>query len=320
MKDVYVIENHQDGYRFVYSWLETVDLTPPQTLFTRPVKRLKINKVHRQDSTRRCNGCEILTPSHSSLSDSAYSDDEESVYEQTPKASRQGDGLRGWRRDDRSRSGRSTPSLASSSAASGASSPTKQFRYAEKQETGFQPLNFEPNIHRLPPSLKSLRRSLNSISFGEAILPLELREKVEELGDFPQFAFFDSQTQSTKWRIPPTALVRQVVKRAVECDQNRQGESSWNMDVHRLLLDFAFQGADNDDLVDYRYCTGAQIVTEYKPKGAPSKMFDFCICIKPQDSSTEARVIESFTGERPGLSINHTDWGNFCKHPIALSI
>ncbi|KAJ3531063.1 hypothetical protein NM208_g9045 [Fusarium decemcellulare] len=92
------------------------------------------------------------------------------------------------------------------------------------------------------------------------------------------------------------------------------------MDVHRRLLDFAFRDADGADLLDYRYCTGAQIITEYKPKGAPSKTVDFCVVIKPPEQSTEAATIDSLTGTRPGLSINQTDWGNFNKHPIALSI
>lgn len=54
--------------------------------------------------------------------------------------------------------------------------------------------------------------------------------------------------------------------------------------------------------------------------GAPSKTVDFCVCIKPNKSSPEAQAIETLTDTRPGISINHTGWGNLRKHPIALSI
>ncbi|KAF4975467.1 hypothetical protein FZEAL_7746 [Fusarium zealandicum] len=294
-------------------------------------------KIHNMAGSSRKRTRSISDVDSASASAPGDYDDQDAPFDPTPKASRKGHMLRGWRQD--SRSGRSTPSLASSSMASGASSPTKQFRYAAKQDTGFQALNFEPNIARLPPSLQRLRQSLASISFGQDILPLDLQPEVQELGDFPSFAFYDPRTHPTQWRIPPTALVRRIVKRAVECDQDHEGESSWNMDVHSHMLDFAFRDGGSD-LIDYRYwfathpflilsvfdailtrcSTGAKLVTGYRPKGASSKAVDFCVCLKPPESSTEAQAIESCTRSRPGLSINHTDWGNFCKHPIALSI
>jgi hypothetical protein len=68
------------------------------------------------------------------------------------------------------------------------------------------------------------------------------------------------------------------------------------------------------------YSTSAQIVPEYRLHSAQSKSVDFCLCIKPPQQSHEADIIDSLVKTRPGISINHTDWGNFCKHPIALSI
>jgi hypothetical protein len=68
------------------------------------------------------------------------------------------------------------------------------------------------------------------------------------------------------------------------------------------------------------YSTGAQLIHEYRPIGTSSKSVDFCVCIKPPESSIEGQKITKAIGTRPGISISHTEWGNFCRHPIALSI
>lgn len=49
-------------------------------------------------------------------------------------------------------------------------------------------------------------------------------------------------------------------------------------------------------------------------------MIDYCICIEPEESSPQYRVIESLCKDRPGKSINHTDWADLAKYPIAISI
>lgn len=100
-----------------------------------------------------------------------YSD--QGSYEETPKAKRQ-PGLTS--RTSRPSTTGSTPST--SSITSGASSPTKQFRYAAKQDTGFQPLNFEPHLHSLPQPLRTLRQELAKIAFGEALVPRQLQQEV----------------------------------------------------------------------------------------------------------------------------------------------
>lgn len=47
-------------------------------------------------------------------------------------------------------------------------------------------------------------------------------------------------------------------------------------------------------------------------------MVDFCLIVRPD--AHEQAVIDSRCKTRPSLTINHTDWGNLSKHPIALSI
>lgn len=47
-------------------------------------------------------------------------------------------------------------------------------------------------------------------------------------------------------------------------------------------------------------------------------MVDFCLAVRPE--AHEQDVIDALCKSRPSLTINHTDWGNFSKHPIAVSI
>lgn len=47
-------------------------------------------------------------------------------------------------------------------------------------------------------------------------------------------------------------------------------------------------------------------------------MIDFCLTIRPERSEQE--IIDGIRSQRPGNSINHTDWASLTKHPIAISI
>ncbi|KAM0339200.1 hypothetical protein ACHAPU_011037 [Fusarium lateritium] len=215
-----------------------------------------------------------------------------------------------------------TPSLASSSVstASGASSPIKQIRFAATQETGFLDRKFENNITRLPRSLRKLRQELVDMKQASQWLPDTLKDDLQGLGDFASSAFFDPDVQECKWRIPPTSVAQDIFDHAFLCDSERHGESSWNMEVHRRVLDFAFRESGDPAFGDYRYCTGAQILPQYKPIAASSKCIDFCVCIRPPETWTEHSRINEMCKERPGVSINHTDWGDLCFNPIALTI
>lgn len=62
----------------------------------------------------------------------------------------------------------------------------------------------------------------------------------------------------------------------------------------------------------------AQISRAYRPKGTPSKMVDFCICIKP--SPSVASRIDAMCRTLPGASINHTDYPAVGGWPIAISM
>ena len=49
-------------------------------------------------------------------------------------------------------------------------------------------------------------------------------------------------------------------------------------------------------------------------------MVDYCICIEPERDSPQSRAIEGLCRWLPGQSINHTDWADLTKYPIAVSI
>ncbi|SCO92764.1 uncharacterized protein FRV6_16892 [Fusarium oxysporum] len=152
------------------------------------------------------------------------------------------------------------------------------------------------------------------------MLPQSMWEELQSLGDFPDYAFYDPAPQPSQWRIPPIPLIRRLVSRAAECQRYNEGESPWNNDIHDSVLEWVFRETEDVAMFNYRYCTGAQIIQEYRSIGTPSKSVGYCICIKPPESSVEGQKSTEAIVTRPGISISHTEWGNFCRHPIALSI
>ncbi|KAF5560460.1 CAMK CAMK1 kinase [Fusarium napiforme] len=240
--------------------------------------------------------------------------DEDGAVEDTPRAS-----SRGLRQGVPGLDHESSTSYASSGV-SGTSSPTKQLRYAATQKTGFDDFKFDDFMDQLPPSLQDLHQQLLTIGYGFGLIPQTLKPQLQGLRNIPEFAFYDPDKHASSWRIPPPSFIRQVLQSATKCEFGRHSEASWNMEVHRCVLDFAFREANDASVGDYRYCTTAHIIPEYKPFGTSSKCVDFCICVETPKESLERQKIDDAIKTRPGLSINHTDWGDLCKNPIALSI
>ncbi|KAK1973308.1 hypothetical protein LZ30DRAFT_611234, partial [Colletotrichum cereale] len=131
------------------------------------------------------------------------------------------------------------------------------------------------------------------------------------------YAFTDSPP-STRYAEPK--LVARLLNRAAACDLGREGESSWNAEVHHPILSWVCRPGDVEGFVDFRYCTSATVLNRYQPKGMPSRMVDFCMAIFPAVGSLENQTINAVSDSRSGGSINHTDWGSFKQNPIALSI
>ncbi|KAF4946171.1 hypothetical protein FSARC_14256 [Fusarium sarcochroum] len=227
-----------------------------------------------------------------------------------------------------SASSRSAHTLLYRKSISSRSSPSRQFRNAEMNETGFKLGNFR--INTCPDSLNALRCELRDIGLGNGILPTSLDNELRFAdSEIPPFAFDRdeatlAQTEAIAADLPPIDWVQALMKRAAECELNRECEASWNGEVHAAILEQTFRSRSNrfisDGPVDFRYSQVAQIIHAYKPREAPSKMVDFCIFYRPGKGSAEEQAIENICQERPAQSINHTDLGDLCKRPIALSI
>ncbi|EGU81314.1 hypothetical protein FOXB_08171 [Fusarium oxysporum f. sp. conglutinans Fo5176] len=323
---------------FVRSWLKLVETEYLQT--ERPIHQRKRRKITNTESDRDNQFHRIPTPSASSHEsraiselkfrdlhsmqrkrrrsahdlDPVHSGGEDGAVEDTPRAS-----SRGLRHGAPNLDHESSTSYASS-AVSGTSSPTKQLRYAATQKTGFDDFKFDDFMDQLPRSLQDLHQQLVTIGYGFALIPQTLKSELQNHRNIPEFAFYDPAKHANNWRIPSPSFISQVLQSATKCEFGRHSEASWNMEVHRCVLDFVFREANDIFIGDYRYCTTAHIIPEYRPYGTSSKCIDFCICIETPKGSLERQKIDEAIKTRPGLSINHTDWGDLCKNPITLSI
>ncbi|KAK1564284.1 uncharacterized protein LY79DRAFT_530173 [Colletotrichum navitas] len=207
----------------------------------------------------------------------------------------------------------------SASSASRTSSPRKQMRTAERVSKGFTHEKFSQNMDKLSPSLLGLLDRLEAIDSGVGLFPIAAKEELADLR-IPKHAYASADGQAPFLpRFPDPRFVKRIVKRAAECETEREGECSWNMDVHAPLLSWVCRPDDVAGLIDYRCCTSATVHPEYQPRGFPSKMVDFCMVIRPPRGSVEYDTINTITDSMPGRCINHSDWGNFTQNPIAVS-
>ncbi|KAK1506517.1 uncharacterized protein CCOS01_16569 [Colletotrichum costaricense] len=207
----------------------------------------------------------------------------------------------------------------SASSASRRSSPRKQMRTAERVSKGFLHEKLSQNRDKLSPSLLELLGKLEAFDSGVGLLPVATREELAHL-HIPDYAYIAADRQPPLLsRLPGPNFVQRILNRAAECEIEREGECSWNMDVHAPLLAWVCRPDDIPGLVDFRCCTSATVHPEYQPRGFPSKMVDFYIVIRPPRGSIEDITIDTITDSMPGRSINHSDWGNFTRNPIAIS-
>lgn len=131
-----------------------------------------------------------------------------------------------------------------------------------------------------------------------------------------------TKTEEVASDLPPYEWVRALLKRADACEVNQECEASWNGDIHAPILQNVFRSDQftGNGPVDYRWSQPAQIISTYRPQGAPSKMVDFCIFYRPEKGSVQDQALTDVCQIRPFKSINHTDLGDLCKWPIVLSI
>ncbi|KAI3565920.1 hypothetical protein IWW34DRAFT_859706 [Fusarium oxysporum f. sp. albedinis] len=191
-------------------------------------------------------------------------------------------------------------------------SSSQQIRNAEIKQTGFRMGSFILDTY--PESLHNLRDDLYNIGVGHGILPASLKNKAPSKRKFQNTAIRIRRNRSH-----PSADRIHRDRPAV----NRLGCVERGNPRHAKIFEQAFRksnGFVSDGPVDFRYSQAAQIIRDYKPREAPSKMVDFCVIYKPERGSPVERAIEEICQTRPAQSINHTDLGDLCKRPIVLSI
>lgn len=66
----------------------------------------------------------------------------------------------------------------------------------------------------------------------------------------PEYAFAE---RPTLVRYPEPGFVSKVLNRAAACDLEREGECSWNVEVHHPILSWVCRPDDVAGLVDFRY-------------------------------------------------------------------
>ncbi|KAF4454078.1 hypothetical protein F53441_3363 [Fusarium austroafricanum] len=171
-----------------------------------------------------------------------------------------------------------------------------------------------------PEPLKWLKKKLEEVNNGEKLIPIKFKQQFADCSGGDAIFFDGSETTSkTPWQYPDADFVDGILDRAAVCLSENEGESSWNMEIHAPILKWVFPFGQSN-LFQVRYCPSATIVPSFKPKNAPSRMVDFCIIARPREESLEAETIEGICAFRPDKTINHTDWGNLAKDPIAISI
>ncbi|KAG6037737.1 hypothetical protein E4U41_004830 [Claviceps citrina] len=165
-----------------------------------------------------------------------------------------------------------------------------------------------------------LRSAVPSLSRPEAYFsPFTFQLVGMNIPDEAFRAQGDPESTGVILRYPPRDLVAWLLDQAEECELNCHGEPSWNTELHVPMMEWVLRPNRQRRLVDYTYCTGAQIVKSYKPRQSPSNMVDFCMVIRPPQESLEAQRIDTVRLHRADVTINHTDHGILHKSPIAVS-
>ncbi|RSM05425.1 hypothetical protein CDV31_009577 [Fusarium ambrosium] len=157
-------------------------------------------------------------------------------------------------------------------------------------DTGFNTGSFILDTY--PDSLDKLLNELRDITEGRGILLASLENKLPPRSRISPSAFDHDEATRAKTEeiasfLPLFDWVQGMMKRAEECRVNRESSS----------------GRENqftsDGPVDFRWSQAAQIITEYRPEEAPSKMIDFCVFYRPERGSNVEQAINDLCRVRP---------------------
>ncbi|KAH0421531.1 hypothetical protein CcaCcLH18_13373 [Colletotrichum camelliae] len=224
-----------------------------------------------------------------------------------------------------------TPSQASkaSKASSSRVSPTKQIADRQNKDSPVLIKQYDIEEPGIPPSLRRLWFALEMFSKGIGVISKSneaeiaiAKEKSARFEPIQGDCFFDGT--STRDQLGPSPTVAQVLgilNVAKRCAEEKYDEASWNMCLHRDVLQLAVPMCSaEEDNVFFLPCPTAKILDKYIDSRGPGRKVDFCFVVEPGPQAANAITAIQHNDDLFSMSINHTDYQPLRCRPIVLSI
>ncbi|KAI4189415.1 MAG: hypothetical protein LQ348_003792 [Seirophora lacunosa] len=210
-------------------------------------------------------------------------------------------------------------------------SPRKARAYMRDAEMSVNIAKIPSSIYSFPPAAQNLRKDLEALQKRKGLIHGSIRELAQEkLGNDDEDPLYKDRATSptpeeTFEHLQIWHRVFQIEGAAEDCEVEDSAEASWNAEVHCKILREALQGQWRSKNVWYRDITTAKIFDkELLPKipglSAKSKLVDFAIMVRPQESSVLEDAIERKCSSMPSKTINQTDASYIRNKPIAISM
>ncbi|KAL8762709.1 MAG: hypothetical protein Q9184_001333 [Pyrenodesmia sp. 2 TL-2023] len=209
-------------------------------------------------------------------------------------------------------------------------SPRKARAYMQGAEISVKIAKVPSNIYPFPSAAQNLRNDLEALQKRKGLLAKSLRTLAQDrLGNDDEDALYKTQEaitpEETLEHLQTWYTVLEIEGAAEECEVEDCAEASWNAEVHCRILRKALQGHWRSKNVWYRDITTAKIFDkELLPKvsglAAKTKLVDFAIMVRPQESSPLEDTLERKCALMPSKTINQTDASYIRNKPIAISM
>ncbi|KAL8992973.1 MAG: hypothetical protein Q9188_007452 [Gyalolechia gomerana] len=210
-------------------------------------------------------------------------------------------------------------------------SPRKARAYMQGAEISVKIAKIPSNIYPFPSAAQNLRNDLEALQKRKGLLEKSICKHAQgKLGNDDEDVLYKTEETSvtpeeTLDHLQTWYTVLKIEVAAEECEVEDCAEASWNAEVHCKILREALQGHWRSNNVWYRDITTAKIFDkELLPKvsglSAKSKLVDFAIMVRPQESSLLEDALERKCDSMPSKTINQTDASYIRNKPIAISM
>ncbi|KAL9012214.1 MAG: hypothetical protein Q9173_003008 [Seirophora scorigena] len=210
-------------------------------------------------------------------------------------------------------------------------SPRKALAYMQDAEMSVKIAKIPSSIYPFPPAAQSLRNDLEALQKRKGLIEGSIRKLAQgKLGNDDEDTLYKGREttltpEETFEHLQTWHKILQIEGAAEECEVEDCAEPSWNAEVHCKLLREALQGQWRSKNVWYRDITTAKIFDkELLPKipglSAKSKLVDFAIMVRPQESSVLEAAMARKCSSMPFKTINQTDASYVRNKPIAISM